>query len=123
MKKSCILIQCYVKPEETKQVLHTIERCSEINEYTLVLYVDSAPDHSKFKSPNQQLIESLLEYKNQKINRFKDIIVKIADQLGALFVLRSGFELLLEHFDQYGIFWCPDNDNPCSLIVSARKMD
>jgi hypothetical protein len=79
MKKSCILIQCYVKPEETKQVLHTIERCSEINEYTLVLYVDSAPDHSKFKSPNQQLIESLLEYKNQKINRFKDIIVKIAD--------------------------------------------
>ena len=55
------VIQCFCKPIETLQTLESLEKCKEIIDYNLVLYVDYSDD-TRFSENNALLIKNLKEY-------------------------------------------------------------
>lgn len=99
--KCCIVIQCFVKPNETLLVLNSLEKCEGIEEYSLILYVDKANKHSKFEKNNNELIEKLKNYKNDK---FQEIIIHVNENnLGPYITCGDAIDFCFKKFD-YVIF-------------------
>jgi len=102
--KSCIIIQCYVKPIETLLVLQSLEKCDGIKEYDIILYVDKSPEKSKFEEPNKELIVKLKEYKNNNHHKYNQIIIFInQNNLGPYICCGNGIDYCFENYD-YVIF-------------------
>lgn len=75
---SCVVIQCFAKPHETLQTLKSLERCIGIEQYNLLLFVDSTTN-TKIIEARHNLIEILKQYiSNNK--SFKSIELHISDK-------------------------------------------
>ena len=72
-----ILIQCYVKPIITLNILNKLKTFNNLKKYILILYIDKAKPNSKFTKNNNLLIKNLLKFKKKYNNLFKNIIIKI----------------------------------------------
>lgn len=75
----CICIQCYCKPIETLYVLKSLEKCEEIKNIHLLLFIDKASNNSKFEINNLNLIALLQNYKEEKSVLYKSITIYIPE--------------------------------------------
>jgi hypothetical protein len=77
---SALIIQCFVKPKETLDTLYSFEKCKEIKDYDLIIYVDRAKKNSLFVKENDKLIETVNKYAELNKNKYKDIIVIVSNE-------------------------------------------
>ncbi len=89
MNSHVICLQCFVKIGILRRLLNNLEKLIGIEKYTLVIYVDSA---NKIINPNmkekedelilknRRLINYVKQYRADKSNLYKDIILKINSQ-------------------------------------------
>jgi hypothetical protein len=77
---SALVIQCFVKPQETLNTLESFEKCKEIKEYELIIYVDKANKNTIFVEENNKLIEIIEKYAQDNKYKYKNIIVIISDE-------------------------------------------
>jgi hypothetical protein len=98
--KSCILIQCYVKPVETIKILKSLELCDGITNYSLVLFIDKAAQNTKFSESNSDLIDEVSKYKLENQSKFEDVIIYINDcNLGPYLTCCKAIDFCFETFD------------------------
>ena len=73
---SCIVIQCFCKPDETIITLNSLEKCKEIISYNLLLYIDNT-NNKKFLNSNKILLLKLMEYKKKSEHLYKSIKIMV----------------------------------------------
>jgi hypothetical protein len=76
----CVCIQCFNKPIETILVLKSLEKCKEVSEINLVLFIDKATSSSKSFNKNKELIDVLINYKNYNQKLYSSIQIILSDK-------------------------------------------
>jgi hypothetical protein len=114
--KSCIVIQCFCKPYETLETLKSLEKCVEIINYNLLLYVDYSDD-PKFAEKNKEVIEKISQYKIDNEHKYKNIRIEYNKQnqgpyLTCFYAIELGYtynDFVI--FSEDDIIFCKDTIN------------
>lgn len=127
MTDCCICIQCFNKPEETKHVLSSLEKCYGLENYNLLLFIDKAHPNSKSLPKNMELIQELKKYSTEAKNFYKSIeLVISSNNLGPYKACYEIVERGLQKnkyviFSEDDITFCKDTLNYFSECFKLRE--
>ena len=113
---SCIVVQCFCKPYETIETLKSLEKCIEIIDYNLLIYVDYS-DNPKFAEKNKEVIEKISQYKLDNEHKYKSIrIEQNKHNEGPYLTCFNAIELAFTYndfviFSEDDIIFCKDTIN------------